>query len=141
MMDCDRVDVEVGEIQCGPYHCDNCGASEIGHEAMELGFEATDEEQKTGYYRGRHSPYANTVQGTLVDHKTAKRLYEFGLLDEKPKGDDFAAIVTAVLDRHRLAAEFEVAESTVDRWANGIAKPHPRVQEQIIATIRRWETE
>lgn len=26
----DFVDVGVGMIQCGPYHCESCGASEIG---------------------------------------------------------------------------------------------------------------
>ena len=26
----DFVDVGIGFVQCGPYHCDNCGASEIG---------------------------------------------------------------------------------------------------------------
>lgn len=84
-MDCDRVDVGVGEVQCGPYHCEGCGASEIGPEAMEPGFEASDEERKTGYYRNRHSPHANTFQGQLVDHRTAKDLYRMGLLDKKPR--------------------------------------------------------
>jgi len=28
----DFVDVGVGMVQCGPYHCDGCGASEIGPE-------------------------------------------------------------------------------------------------------------
>ncbi|MMZ64521.1 hypothetical protein D1872_268590 [compost metagenome] len=29
------------------------------------------------------SPYANTVGGVLVDHRTAKAMYDIGLLDEK----------------------------------------------------------
>lgn len=29
------------------------------------------------------SPYANTVNGQLVDHITAKAMYDIGLLDEK----------------------------------------------------------
>ena len=41
------------------------------------------EELKTGYYQGKISPYANTVNGNLVDHKTAKEAYDVGLLDEK----------------------------------------------------------
>lgn len=80
-MVCDWCDVGVGSVQCGPYHCDDCGASEIGPERLEEGFEATDEEMATGFYRNRHSPLANTVNGTLVDHKTAKRAYELGVLD------------------------------------------------------------
>lgn len=27
----DWVDVGIGMVQCGPYYCDNCGASEIGY--------------------------------------------------------------------------------------------------------------
>ena len=54
--------------------------------------------------------------------------------------DNFASIIEAScstlgLYRHELASEFEVAESTVSRWANGIAKPHPRMQKVIIASI------
>lgn len=79
----DWVDVGVGVVQCGPYHCFDCGASEIGPERAEDGFEATDEEKKTGWYRSRVSPLANTCQGIPVDHKTAKQLYVRGLLDEK----------------------------------------------------------
>ena len=81
-MECDWVDVGVGCVQCGPYYCTECGASEMGPE--DVLDDVTDEEARTGYYRGRHSPYANQVMGMLVDHKTAQRLYEFGLLDPKP---------------------------------------------------------
>ena len=57
-------------------------------------------------------------------------------------GEEFPQLVDssfAVLGTYQrdLAAEFEVAESTVSRWANGIARPHPRVQKQIIASIRK----
>ena len=57
--------------------------------------------------------------------------------------DAFASIVASALDRHRLslAVEFEVAESTVDRWASGAATPHPRLQVKIINAIKRWESE
>lgn len=77
----DWVDVGVGMVQCGPYVCDGCGASEIGPEGRDG---ATEEERKTGWYRNRVSPYANTVGGVVVDHRTAKAMYEMGLLDEKP---------------------------------------------------------
>lgn len=120
-MEADWVDVGVGSVQCGPYHCMNCGASEIGPELYDwcyqdrkgetiyldspkvysellgkkhrswdskyvLRYNApfTEEELNTGYYRGgKLSPYANTVNGELVDHITAKDMYNIGLLDEK----------------------------------------------------------
>jgi hypothetical protein len=85
--ECDWVDVGVGSRQCGPYHCDNCGASEIGPEAYnkDMKCDATPEELRRGWYGPARpvSPCANTVQGTLVDHKTAKVLYDLGLLDKK----------------------------------------------------------
>jgi hypothetical protein len=104
----DWVDVGVGMVQCGPYHCDNCGASEIGPELndwlniepdghnmflnelepeLKHGHPFSDKELDTGWYDPangkRISPYANTVNGQLVDHKTAKKMYNLGLLDEK----------------------------------------------------------
>lgn len=75
-------------VQCGPYFCEECGASEMGPEKHENDFEhsVTPEEWQKGWYRGdgKVSPYANTVNGVLVDHVTAKAAYELGLLDEKP---------------------------------------------------------
>ncbi|MDX1806562.1 MAG: hypothetical protein R3267_06025 [Paenisporosarcina sp.] len=121
-MEADWVDVGVGMVQCGPYHCYECRASEIGPEIDDwyykdregktiytqskrqywefakkkyrsefnfnksvLKFNAPfdEEELETGYYKGRISPYANTVGGQLVDHITAKQAYNHGLLDEK----------------------------------------------------------
>lgn len=92
-MECDEVDIGIGCIQCGPYHCWDCGASEIGPERykkgetreqsnLRLGLDA--DEAKTGFYKGRISPHANMVDGVLVDHHTAKKFYEIGLLDPKP---------------------------------------------------------
>ena len=31
-----------------------------------------------------------------------------------------------------LATEFEVAVSTISRWAKGVASPHPRLQKQVV---------
>lgn len=78
IMECDTVDVGIGHQQCGPYHCESCGASEI-HSSDNL--ELDKDEEMTGYYKNRISPIANTCCGHLVDHKEAKRLYEHGLLD------------------------------------------------------------
>jgi hypothetical protein len=90
--ECDLVDVGFGEangIQCGPYHCDECGASQIGPEMAKIKDTLTEFERKCGWYApGKPvSPHANTIDGTLVDHKTARKLYEMGLLDEKPSND------------------------------------------------------
>ena len=82
----DWVDIGIGVTQCGPYHCDGCGASEIGPEKKDGTF--TELERKTGWYGSGHppSPHANTIKGTLVDHRTAKLAYEVGLLDPNPSG-------------------------------------------------------
>src|SRR5712691_9358899 len=64
--------------------------------------------------------------------------------------EDFARIVASAVQAlglygREFAAEFEVAESTPPPWANGIARPHPRVQRLIVAAIERrirnaWRT-
>lgn len=121
-IEADWVDVGVGMVQCGPYHCYSCGASEIGPEVDDWNYKDRDgktiymhskrvywgwakkkfrskesynksvlrydapfttEELVTGFYKGRISPYANTVNGNLVDHLTAKEMYDIGLLDDK----------------------------------------------------------
>jgi transcriptional regulator with XRE-family HTH domain len=52
----------------------------------------------------------------------------------------FAEIVSATIKtlgvyQRDLAAEFEVAVSTVSRWASGTARPHPRFQKLIVTAI------
>lgn len=125
VMECDTVDVGVGHVQCGPYHCYSCHASEIGPELDDWCYKDregktiyttakrryfswvrkgkggkvrgtdyskrvlrhdapfTQEELDNGFYKGKISPYANTVGGQLVGHITAKAAYQVGLLDEK----------------------------------------------------------
>lgn len=78
----DWVDVGVGWVQCGPFHCEGCNASEIHpNDKRSL----TDREKETGWYEPNTpvSEIANTFQGVLVDHQTAKVLYAHGLLDQK----------------------------------------------------------
>lgn len=57
-------------MQCGPYFCEECGASEMGPEKYGDNFEhsVTPEEWQAGWYRGdgKVSPYANTVSGPGV---------------------------------------------------------------------------
>lgn len=96
----DWVDVGVGMVQCGPYHCENCHASQIGPEfqdwtvydpttgkyVLKDGHPFTEQEIKTRWYEPasrKISPYANTVNGQLVDHETARVAYRLGLLDKK----------------------------------------------------------
>lgn len=107
MMEADFVDVGVGMVQCGPYRCDDCFTSEIGpewydwcykdrkgntiylegkYEVLKPGHPFSEKEVQTKYYEPhayKVSPYANTVGGELVDHVTAKKMYDRGLLDEK----------------------------------------------------------
>ncbi len=56
--------------------------------------------------------------------------------------EKFAKIIdtatkTLGLYQRDLASEFEVAESTVSRWATGVARPHPRLQRLIVAFLSR----
>ena len=44
----DFVDIGVGYTQCGPYHCENCGASEIG--PYDENRSLSEIEKKTGWY-------------------------------------------------------------------------------------------
>ena len=78
IMECDTVDIGIGYQQCGPYHCEDCGASEIHHTDT---LEIDEDEEMTGYYKNRISPIANTCCGHLVSHVEVKRLYKNGLLD------------------------------------------------------------
>ena len=72
----DWVDVGVGMQQCGPFYCTNCYASQIGPFDKER--ELTEEELNTGWYGPGEPPgsSANVVGGKIVDHETAKQVYE-----------------------------------------------------------------
>ncbi len=75
LCDADWVDVGVGLVQCGPYHCD-CGASEIGpHDTPR---QLTEAEADTGWYEPGEPPgsSANVVDGKIVDWKTAQEVYK-----------------------------------------------------------------
>jgi len=74
-MDADWVDVGVGMVQCGPYHCFACHASEIGPERKKVKRTLDADELRTGFYKGRVSPHANQLNGVPVDYKTADMLY------------------------------------------------------------------
>lgn len=44
----DFVDVGVGMVQCGPFHCEACGASEIG--SFDEPRELSEQERRIGWY-------------------------------------------------------------------------------------------
>lgn len=50
----DYVDVGVGYVQCGPFHCEACGASEIG--AFDDPRELDATEENCGWYRPASAP-------------------------------------------------------------------------------------
>lgn len=70
---------------------------------------------------------------------TARELHLLcGNWDKSPEG--FATIVNACLglfgmSQRELADEFEVAESTLSRWANGVTSPHPGVRKLVVTSI------
>jgi len=71
----DFVDIGVGFQQCGPYHCEQCGASEIGPSDDERVL--TELEQKTGWYAPGAEPgsSANVIGGRIVGHVQARDAY------------------------------------------------------------------
>lgn len=72
----DFVDIGAAYQQCGPHHCTNCGASEIGpnDEPREL----SEIEKKCHWYAPGSEPgsSANVIGGKIVDHKTMKDAYQ-----------------------------------------------------------------
>ena len=97
----DFVDIGVGFQQCGPFHCEQCGASEIGpyDEPREL----TDREKEAGWYAPGKEPgsSANVIHGKVVSHVQMKAAYH----------DAFAGNIM-----YEWPGE-------VDRWFNDIRKP------------------
>ena len=72
----DFVDIGVGFQQCGPYHCLNCGASEIGpHDAPR---ELTEDEKKHRWYAPGKPPseHANMLDGRIVSHRQMEAAYK-----------------------------------------------------------------
>lgn len=71
----DFVDIGVGFTQCGPYHCEQCGASEIGPNDKPR--ELTAAEQKCGWYAPGKEPgsSANVIHGKVVSHVQMRDAY------------------------------------------------------------------
>lgn len=74
--DADFVDIGVGYTQCGPYHCAQCGASEIGPNDTER--ELSEREKETGWYAPGAEPgsSANVISGHIVSHRVMERTYK-----------------------------------------------------------------
>lgn len=72
----DFVDIGVGMQQCGPYHCEACGASEIGSCDEERVLSA--DEKRTGWYAPGAQPgsSANVIGGKIVSHAEARDAYQ-----------------------------------------------------------------
>lgn len=72
----DFVDIGVGMQQCGPYHCENCHASQIGPYDSERVL--TDRERETGWYGPESEPgsSANVVGGRIVSHVQMRDTYK-----------------------------------------------------------------
>lgn len=85
-MEADYVDVGIGMVQCGPYCCDNCRASECGPEynGSKESADALDldaEERKFGFYKNKISPHANQHEGKVISHKQADAIYRANYFD------------------------------------------------------------
>lgn len=75
LCEADFVDIGVGFTQCGPYHCEQCGASEIGpNDTREL----SDDEKRTGWYTPGAEPSeaANVIGGKIVSHRAMRDTYK-----------------------------------------------------------------
>lgn len=74
--DADWVDVGVGLVQCGPFHCIFCQASQIGPYDDER--DLTDKEKDTGWYEPGAEPgsSANVIDGKIVSHRQMKQTYQ-----------------------------------------------------------------
>lgn len=73
--DADFVDIGVGMMQCGPYHCLSCGASEIG--PYDEDRPLSDQESKFKWYAPGAEPgsSANVINGRIVSAEEMRAAY------------------------------------------------------------------
>lgn len=85
--DADFVDIGVGYQQCGPYHCEACGASEIGPNDKDRPLSA--DEKRTGWYTPNSEPgwSANVIHGRIVSHQVMRGTYQ-DVFTGNPMWDD-----------------------------------------------------
>ena len=76
-----------------------------------------------------------------LNTKIDKYLEKYNLHNVDPASKEyFAGAVKIALEEYKLpilemATTFEVADSTVERWASGAAVPHPKLQQMILGYI------
>lgn len=90
----DFVDIGVGYTQCGPYHCEGCGASEIGPYTSDAGL--SDQERKLGWYRpgSPPDPLANVDDdGRIIRYFEADTLYR-AKLGVAPRYDQHGRLIS-----------------------------------------------
>lgn len=78
----DFVDIGVGMQQCGPYHCEACGASEIGAFDDYDENDMTANERRTGWYEpGKPAGSSANIDdyGKHIAWHEADSLYRIGL--------------------------------------------------------------
>lgn len=105
-------DVGVGFVQCAPYHCPACNASEIGPHDGER--ELTEEERRTGWYApGALSPYVSSINGAFIEQDVALEMYREGLVDTVPfqlalsEAEEKALFQKMILKRFRSVSTVE----------------------------------
>lgn len=71
----DFVDIGVGYQQCGPYHCEECFALQIGPHDKERTL--SKNEEGTGWYEphSEAGSSANVINGHVVSHVQARETY------------------------------------------------------------------
>ena len=98
----DWTDVGIGHVQTGPFHCDSCGATEIGpHD------EATPSETENamGWYAPNSANLpktVSTINGQFVDAQTALAMYRRGLVPGVPfqlqtSPEEFARLLKGII--------------------------------------------
>ncbi|WP_060733772.1 hypothetical protein [Burkholderia cenocepacia] len=78
------VDVGVGMVQAGPFHCEACGAFEIGPYDDTT---PSEDERRVGWYspsRDELPKTVSTLDGKYLDAQTALSMYRRGLVDAVP---------------------------------------------------------
>lgn len=79
-----------------------------------------------------------------MDHlntKIDKYFEKYNILNSDPTSAEyFSGAVTIALNEYNfpvleMATEFQVADSTIGRWASGIAVPHPKLRQIILSYI------
>ena len=76
-----------------------------------------------------------------LNTKIEKYFEEYNVTNRDPTTREyFSGAVNIALNEYNLpvlemATKFEVADSTVERWASGAAVPHPKLQQMILGYI------